>query len=123
MDRKGLVTSPSPVGRPPFCAEGAMLLERTITQLDIGPVDLKQASTLAQLGYMQWLGALSRMGDYRQEAMHAYAAAHPFARRSPAVAAFCDLLVASTREPMEPLPLALPAKQRRGGAQARRAAT
>ncbi|MEM6439113.1 MAG: hypothetical protein AAF763_05350 [Pseudomonadota bacterium] len=98
-------------------------MERTISQLDIGPVDLDRANTLAQLGFMQWLGALSPTGDYRQEALQAYAAAQPFRRRSPAVAAFCDLLVASTRKPIAPLSLALPPKQRRGGAQARRAAS
>ncbi|WP_349361153.1 hypothetical protein [Stappia sp.] len=99
-----------------------MLLERTISQLDIGPVSPTRAAELGQLGYMQWLGALGSMADYRAEAMRAYTAAHPFIRTSPAIAVFCDLLVASTRMPIEPLPLALPARQRRGGAQARRAA-
>lgn len=99
-----------------------MLLERTISQLDIGPMPPARAQELGQLGFMQWLGALRPMADYRAEAMRAYSAAQPFLRTSPAVAVFCDLLVASTRMPIEPLPLALPARHRRGGARARRAA-
>jgi hypothetical protein len=100
-----------------------MLLERTISQLDIGPIPLPRAYELGQLGYMQWLGWLPPMADYRKEAMRAYAAAQPFIRTSPAVAVFCDLLVASTRSPIEPLPLSWPTRHRRGGARARRAAT
>jgi hypothetical protein len=100
-----------------------MLLERTISQLDIGPVSVARANELGQLGYMQWLGALQPIADYRQEAMHAYAAAQPFIRSSPAVAVFCTLLIASTRVPIEPLALSLPSQHRRGGSRARRAAT
>lgn len=74
------------------------------------------------MGYVQWLGALPPMADYRREAMRAYALAVPFARTSPAVAVFCDLLVSSTRVPLEPLPLTLPDPHRRGGARARRSA-
>ena len=99
-----------------------MLLERTISQLDIGPVSPTRAHDLGQLGYIQWLGALRPMADYRMEALRAYAAAQPFIRTSPAIAVYCDLLVASTRMPIQPLPLKLPARHRRGGARARRAA-
>lgn len=99
-----------------------MLLEQTITQLDVGKTTRERALELGQLGYMQWLGALPAMSDYRQEAQHAYDTAAPFAGTSPAIAVFCDLLVASMRMPLEPLPLKLPDRQRRGGAQARRAA-
>jgi hypothetical protein len=99
-----------------------MLLERTISQLDIGPVSPARANELGRLGYMQWLGALGPMADYRAEAMRAYAAAQPFIRTSPAIAVFCDLLVASTRTPIEPLALPLPTRHRRGGAQGRRTA-
>jgi hypothetical protein len=98
-----------------------MLLDHTISQLDIGPVPPERAAELGRLGYMQWLGALPGHSDYRQEAMRAHAQALPYARRSPAVAAFCDLLVASTRMPPAPLPLSLPVRHRRGGARARRA--
>ena len=104
----------------PMCAEGAMLLDRTISQLDVGPLPPDRAAELARLGYMQWLGALPGDGDYRREAMQAYTRAAPRARRSPAVAVFCDLLVASTRMPPRPLPLAMPPRRRRGGARARR---
>lgn len=99
-----------------------MLLERTISQLDIGYLPPARAQELGQLGYMQWLGGLPSDANYRTEAMRAYAAAAPFLHPSPAVAVFCDLLVASTRMPPEPLALALPARHRRGGAQARRRA-
>lgn len=99
-----------------------MLLEQTITQLDIGHTSHERALELGQLGYMQWLGALPAMSHYRDEARKALTMAQPFAETSPAIAVFCDLLEASLRVPLEPLPLKLPEKQRRGGAQARRAA-
>jgi hypothetical protein len=70
---------------------------------------------------MQWLGGLHPQANYRLEAMRAYAVAQPFVRSSPAVAVFCDLLVASTRTPLHPLSLSLPARMRRGGAKGRRA--
>lgn len=98
-----------------------MLLERTISQLDTGYLPQARAQELGQLGYMQWLGGLPGDAEYRREAMRAYWAAAPFIRTSPAVAVFCDLLVASTRMPPAPLPLSLP-RHRRGGARARRAA-
>lgn len=99
-----------------------MLLEQTINQLDIGTLPPDEARQMGQLGYMQWLGGLGPMADYRREARHALVMAEPFCACSPAVAVFCDLLHASLRVPLEPLPLALPARQRRGGARARRAA-
>lgn len=99
-----------------------MLLERTISQLDIGPVSSTRAQEMGQLGYMQWLGGLPAQANYPREAMRAYQMALPFRRASPAVAVFCELLVASTRLPLEPLALALPRPRRRGGAEARRAA-
>ncbi|MEO1611484.1 MAG: hypothetical protein AAFU55_03895 [Pseudomonadota bacterium] len=99
-----------------------MLLERTISQLDIGPVPPARALELGRLGYLQWLGGLKGDTDYRREAMRAYLAAAPFAPASPAVSAFLDLLVASTRTPLEPLAIPLPERSRRGGARARRAA-
>lgn len=99
-----------------------MLLERTIAQLDIGPVSPQRAREMGQLGYMQWLGALPGASDYHAQAMAAYQTAAPFMRTSPAVAVFCELLVSSTRMPPEPLPLAMPPRKRRGGAEARRSA-
>ncbi len=97
-----------------------MLLERTISQLDIGRLPPDAAMELGHLGYMQWLAGLPGGANYRSAAMEAWATAQPFARASPAVAVFCDLLVASTRAPLEPLTLCLPTRQRRGGARARR---
>ena len=97
-----------------------MLLEQTIFQLDIGHVPPDKAEELGQLGYMQWLGALPGHVIYRDEAMRAYGLAQPFIRTSPAIAVFCRLLVQSVAMPVEPLALQLPARQRRGGAQARR---
>jgi len=97
-----------------------MLLERTISQLDIGPVPPDEAAELGQLGYIQWLAGLPAHADYARAAMHAHTMAQPFRQSSPAIAVFCDLLVASTRLPIEPLPLKMPARERRGGARARR---
>lgn len=99
-----------------------MLLELTITQLDTGMTSPARARELGQMGYMQWLGALPAMADYRLEAARAHAMALPFAEASPAVAAFCDLLKTSLQKPLTPLPLKLPERARRGGARARRAA-
>ncbi|MEM8554644.1 MAG: hypothetical protein AAGF71_07415 [Pseudomonadota bacterium] len=97
-----------------------MLLDRTIFQLDIGQVDPDQAEELGHLGYMQWLGALRGDQSYPEAAMRAYNRARRFRKNSPAVGVFCDLLVASVSAPIAPLTLKLPAKTRRGGAQARR---
>ncbi len=97
-----------------------MLLEYTIAQLDIGPVPPEHAKKLGQLGYLQWLGALPDSANYRNEAMRAYRSAQPFRRRSPAVAAFCDILVESTGPEIRPLHLSPLAQGRQGGARARR---
>ncbi len=99
-----------------------MLLELTVTQLDIGHVPPERALELGQLGYLQWLDGLPGQASYPAEAMRAYTLAAPFIRNSPAVAVFCDLLVTSTRDPLSPLSLTLRPRHRRGGAQARRAA-
>lgn len=98
-----------------------MLLERTISQLDTGPLPRRRAQELGQLGYMQWLGALPGRADYLAEAARAHAFAAPFRCGSSAVAVFCDLLERSIQHPLSPLPLSLPPRQRRGGARARRA--
>jgi len=97
-----------------------MLLNLTISQLDVGYVPPDRAEDMGHLGYMQWLGALPGDQPYLTEAMKAYQRAQPFARSSPAVAVFCALLVASTVAPLAPLDLRLPERTRRGGAAARR---
>ena len=97
-----------------------MLLERTISQLDIGYVPDNVAEELGHLGYAQWLGALNGNAGYLVEAMRAYELAQPFISTSPAVAVFCHLLVESTASPLKALELKLPAPARRGGAKARR---
>ncbi|MEM6373701.1 MAG: hypothetical protein AAF727_13100 [Pseudomonadota bacterium] len=97
-----------------------MMLERTISQLDVGYVPDHTAEEMAHLGYAQWLGALKGDAGYVDEAMRAYRLAQPFVRNSPAVAVFCLLLVESTAWPPRPLDLKLPAPARRGGAKARR---
>ena len=99
-----------------------MLLQRTISQLDVGYVSDDVAEHLGHLGYAQWLGGLKGTLGYREEAMRAYAKASPFMRSSPAVAVFCQLLVASTVMPPVVLDLKLPKPSRRGGAKARRGA-
>lgn len=97
-----------------------MLLERTISQLDIGFVPDHVAEEMGHLGYAQWLGALKGEAGYFNEAMRAYRLAQPFIRTSPAVAVFCHLLVESTASPLKALELKLPEPARRGGAKARR---
>ena len=97
-----------------------MLLERTLTQLDIGYVRQETAEKLGHLGYAQWLGALPGHANYLREAHHARELARPFVCTSPAVAVFYQLLTASIDAPLAPLALKLPAPARRGGARARR---
>ena len=96
-----------------------MLLERTISQLDIGRVPAQEARQMAQLGYMQWIASLPGDANYRRAALHAHAMAAPYITLSPAVAEFCALLKQSLTSPA-PLPLSLPPRKRRGGAGARR---
>ncbi|MEM9782054.1 MAG: hypothetical protein AAF899_06230, partial [Pseudomonadota bacterium] len=80
-----------------------MLLKRTIAQLDLGTLSPERAREMGELGYLQWLGALPASSNYLHEAMYAYTLAAPAARRSNAVAVFCDLLIATTTTPVEPL--------------------
>ena len=98
-----------------------MLLKRTITQLDIGVIPRPRAIELGHLGYLQWLRALPGHANYHKEALRAHAMAEPFRHNSPAVAVFCDLLIASIQLPPVALDLHFPVRQRRGGARARRA--
>ena len=97
-----------------------MLLERTISQLDVGYVPDHVAEKMGHLGYLQWLGALDGNAGYLVEARRAHELAQPFIRTSPAVAVFCHLLAASTASPLSALDLKLPPPSRKGGAQARR---
>lgn len=98
----------------------AALLRRTMTQLDVGVLPARRAQELAALGYLQWLGGLPDGLCYRSEAMRAYAAAAPLRRGSPAVAVFCDVLVASTTGVARPVALAMPPRRRRGGRRTRK---
>lgn len=98
-----------------------MLLERTIAQLDIGPLPPLRAAQLGQMGFMQWLGALPGGCNFAEQARRAHVRAAPFRHVSPAVAVFCDLLLAALQMPPRPLDLPWPRPQRRGGARARRA--
>ena len=97
-----------------------MLLERTITQLDIGPLPVDEARQMGQLGFMQWIAGLPNEAGYERAALYAYDKAAPFTDFSPAVAEFCRLLLSSIENPLKPLALSLPPKRRRGGANARR---
>ena len=45
-----------------------MLLERTICQLDTGPMPAEEARQLAELGYMQWLAGLGARENYAEAA-------------------------------------------------------
>ena len=97
-----------------------MFLARTIFRLDIGDVPPDEALSLAQLGYMQWLGGLPGQSNYRDEAKRALAASAPFKGTSPAVAMFCDLVERSTARPVSVIDIKVCKLGRRGGAQARR---
>ncbi|MEL6688872.1 MAG: hypothetical protein AAFP28_01025 [Pseudomonadota bacterium] len=99
-----------------------MLLERTISQLDIGPVPEDQAQELGHLGFLQWLGALKGDRNYVEAVREAYEMAYPASAASPALEVFCDLLMISAASPLAELDLRLPTRTRRGGAKARRAA-
>ena len=97
-----------------------MLLERTISQLNSGPMAPDRAEELAAMGYQQWLYGLPGEVSFPDAAAQAHIAALPYADTSPAVAVFCDMLRAAMI--LQPMPLRLqqPVPQRRGGARARR---
>lgn len=97
-----------------------MLLQRTISQLDTGPIAPERAEELAAMGYQQWLYGLPGGVSFPEAAAQAHAKALPFAGRSNAVAMFCDMLLASLILLPMPLQLRQPVPQRRGGARARR---
>ena len=97
-----------------------MHLEQTIMQMDIGYVSRSRAEELGQLGYLQWLWALPSDACYLTEAMKAYEMARPSIAGSPAIGVFCDLLITSATEPLQPLDIRFPLRIRRGGAAARR---
>ena len=80
-----------------------MILERTILQLDTGPMDPDAAQELGQLGYMQWIASLPANTDYCAAALAAIDKAQPFMVHSPAMATFCELLLASVEAPLTPL--------------------
>ncbi len=97
-----------------------MLLNRTILQLDVGPIPQERARELAAMGYLQWLGGLPADASYPEAAHHALRVAGPFCETSPAVLLFSEIVEASLG--CMTLDLTLPSRQRRGGARARRGA-
>lgn len=97
-----------------------MLIERTISQLQVRADTPERAKELGQLGYIQWLGALPGSESYQAQAMLALAYGQPFIASDPAVAVFCEIIRRSLESPLNPLDLALPKPKRRGGAQVRR---
>ncbi len=98
-----------------------MLIERTLTQLQVAAETPQQAQELGRMGYMQWLSFLPVNASYEHEAVQAYLLAMDFIDTDPAVAVFCDLIRQSLRHPLRPLDLSLPKPRRRGGARTRRA--
>ena len=97
-----------------------MLIERTLTQLQVDPGSKERTEELGQLGYMQWLGGLPGHASYEAEAVKAYLMAMDFADTDPAVRVFCALIRESLQKPLVPLAIALPKPKRRGGARERR---
>ena len=97
-----------------------MVLDQVLFKLQARTPTRQRALELGRLGYIEWLGSLPADADYSHAAMAAYTRAAELRRMAPAVAVFCDLLVQSTRMPIQPLDLEPPAAVRRGGARARR---
>jgi hypothetical protein len=97
-----------------------MVLDRILHRLQMQQTEHCRTTEFGQLGYMEWLGSLAADSDYNQQAMTAYHKALPFRRKAPAIAVFCELLIASTRIPLQPLEIGLPSPHRRGGARGRR---
>ena len=97
------------------------MIDQVLNKLLTPNPTAEQAQRLADLAYVEWLGSLPGDTNFHTAAMGAYARAHPMSAIAPAAAAFCDRLIAATG----PMPMAfqldLPARERRGGAQARRA--
>ncbi len=81
----------------------------------------EEAARLADFAYIEWLGRLPGDANFCVEAMGAYARALPVSMLAPAAAAFCDRLVAASGSPLWALELSSLGRERRGGAQARRA--
>ncbi|MBU2944397.1 hypothetical protein Q4578_00420 [Shimia thalassica] len=97
-----------------------MLVERTLTQLQVEATTTERAQELGRMGYIQWLGWLPGHASYEAEAVKAYLVAMDFVDTDPAVAVFCDLIRKSLRRPLVPLDLSLPKPRRKGGAKRRR---
>lgn len=81
----------------------------------------EEAQRLADMAYMEWLGRLPGKANFHVEAMGAYASAVAISGMAPAAAVFCDRLIEVTTNGPVAIDLVLPGKERRGGAQARRA--
>ncbi|WP_108879680.1 hypothetical protein [Anderseniella sp. Alg231-50] len=97
-----------------------MVLNRLLDRLQLHHTGHDRANEFGQLGFMEWLGSLPADSDYYHQAMTAYQKALPLRLTAPAIGVFCDLLIASTRMPPQPLDLSLPSPHRRGGARGRR---
>jgi len=102
------------------CAEGAMILERTLHMLQTQTDCDERVAELARMGFMQWLGGLKGRESFPCQATAALAVAEKFRRSDPAVEAFCGLIEEALLMPPRPMSLALPQKRRRGGAKMRR---
>ncbi len=97
-----------------------MSIDHILNKLQTRTSTPERAKELGQLGYMQWLAGLPVNADYVSSAIYAYDMSEPIMHTDPAVAAFCELLVASIENPLTPLDLSLPKPRRRGGAKERR---
>lgn len=97
-----------------------MVLDRILERLQLQQSEHCRIIEFGQLGFMEWLGSLPADSDYNQQAMTAYQQAQPLRQKAPAIAVFCDLLIQSTRMPLQPLDICLPSPNRRGGARGRR---
>ncbi|MEM0937157.1 MAG: hypothetical protein AAGJ91_14800 [Pseudomonadota bacterium] len=96
-----------------------MHLKHLIEKLRHAPNDPDRARELAQLAFMEWLGALPGDASFPVAAMTTFDGMRRAAEQSEATAEFRALLAEAVR--VSPMPLALPLRpSRRGGRRARR---
>lgn len=97
-----------------------MGLDRILLILQFRPATLDRARELAQFAYLEWLVSLPGDGDFLRAARDAHERASAVSLRTPAIAAFCDLLVEARQTPFRALDLIISPPSRRGGASSRR---
>ncbi|MEM1048684.1 MAG: hypothetical protein AAGL24_21200 [Pseudomonadota bacterium] len=96
-----------------------MALDGVLITLQARDETHQRAREFGQLGLMQRLGSLPGNGDFRREAIRAYARARHLRETDPAASVLGDPLIEAMRDPLRPLDPVMPRPMRRG-ARARR---